>query len=606
MGKLKNPETAYKRRQQHYARLHNRQDRAANRISKIRLLFSLAGILISGALTGINKDSMAALVLFITLCVFIPLVIYHRRMKVKSRYSEALRKINEEGVLRIKGDWHSFLDKGEDFKNEAHNYEEDLDVFGEVSLFQWINAGKTDLGRKKLGEYLSNPSKELEDIRGRQGAIEELSKQLRWRQRFAAEARLAAEDIFNPEPLFQWLKSPDTIYRKAWVLVLMYILPGLTLVLGWLSFVSQTIPYGFFVAAVGVHLGMLKIGSKERAEIFQTVYRYKNDIGIYIGMITWIEQQEFQNPYLNKIKTQMMNEKKELPSSQIKNFFRVVEVFSQRYNAAFFLINLLLLWDYHGLWMLERWKNDSGTYLHQWLKGIGEIEALASLSIIGFEHPDWTRPEILRGEPVLFAEAMGHPLLAQKCIRNDLKVKRPASVLLITGSNMSGKSTFLRSAGLNLVLAYAGAPVYAKRFQCAVMEIYTCMRVQDDLGQSISSFYAELLRIRKIIEAVKEEKAVFFLLDEIFKGTNSHDRHLGAKTLIRQLIQGKTMGLVSTHDLELGELEQETQGIVRNVHFKEYYEEDQLKFDYKLRPGISTTRNAMYLIKMAGIDIENG
>jgi DNA mismatch repair ATPase MutS len=445
----------------------------------------------------------------------------------------------------------------------------------------------------------------MDVIRERQGAIKELSNLIQWRQRFATEARLATAEISNPESLLQWLKSPDAMDKKLWLQILMYILPGMTAILGWRTFVNQALPYRYFIAAVGLHMIMLKIGNKERAWIFNTVYRYKNDIGVYTGMISWIEKQEFQNPYLSKIRTQMMNERKELPSRQIKKFFQIVEVFSQRYNALFLPINVLTLWDYHSLWRLERWKNESGQYFAQWLNSIGEIEALASLSMIGYDHPHWTRPEILGGEPVLLAQEMGHPLLMQKCTKNDFKVKRPTSVLLITGSNMSGKSTFLRSAGVNLVLAYAGAPVYAKVFQCAIMEIHTCMRVHDDLGQSISSFYAELLRIRKIIEAVKREKPVFFLLDEIFKGTNSHDRHLGAKTLIKQLIKGKTMGFVSTHDLELGELEQETQGAVRNYHFKEYYENGELHFDYRLRPGISTTRNAMYLIKMAGIDVEN-
>ncbi|MBB6216237.1 Ca2+/Na+ antiporter [Anaerosolibacter carboniphilus] len=602
---MKNPEIAYRRKQKHYGWLHKRQHQAANKISKIRLIVSLVGIIIGVILFSMGKNSMAVLGLVVTLCLFVPLVICHKKMKRKSRYSEVLWKMNEEAILRITGKWHAFADKGQDFRNEAHPYAEDLDVFGDGSLFQWINTALTVLGRKKLAEFLANPSKELEKIRDRQGAIKELANLLRWRQRFAAEAHLAADEIFNPEPLVQWLKSSNTTYGKKWLQILMCILPGMTMLLGWHSFVNQAISYRYFIAAVGIHLMILKIGRKEREAIFRTVYRYKNDIGIYMGMITWIEQQEFESPYLNRVKAQMINERKELPSKQIKRFFQVVEIFSQRYNAVFLLINILFLWDYHSLWKLERWKDESGRYFDQWLNGIGEIEALASLSIIGYDHPDWALPEILSGEPVLLAQEMGHPLLTQKCIRNDFKIKRPTSVLLITGSNMSGKSTFLRSAGVNLVLAYAGTPVYARGFQCAIMEVHTCMRVHDDLGQSISSFYAELLRIRKIIDAVKKEKPVFFLLDEIFKGTNSHDRHLGAKALIKQLIQGKTMGLVSTHDLELGDLEQETQGAVQNFHFKEYYEENELRFDYKLRSGISTTRNAMYLIKMAGIDVDN-
>jgi DNA mismatch repair ATPase MutS len=199
---------------------------------------------------------------------------------------------------------------------------------------------------------------------------------------------------------------------------------------------------------------------------------------------------------------------------------------------------------------------------------------------------------------------MGHPLLGDSCIRNSINFKPPVNALIITGSNMSGKSTFLRTAGINLVLAYSGAPVFARRLTCSIMDIYTSMRVRDDLEKSISSFYAELLRIKTIVEAVGEGKKVFFLLDEIFKGTNSKDRHIGARALILKLSSSNVLGMVSTHDLELGSLEGESSKI-RNYHFREYYKDNKICFNYRLYPGISSTRNAVYLMKLAGIDIDN-
>jgi len=196
---------------------------------------------------------------------------------------------------------------------------------------------------------------------------------------------------------------------------------------------------------------------------------------------------------------------------------------------------------------------------------------------------------------------MGHPLLINTCVANSLKFEPPENILLITGSNMSGKSTLLRTVGINLVLAYAGGNVCAKTFKCSIMDIYTCMRVNDDLEKNISSFYAELLRIKMIVNAVEEGQTVFFLLDEIFKGTNSIDRHTGAKALIMKLSKAKVLGLVSTHDLELGDLEKESNK-VKNYHFQESYKDNEIYFDYKLRPGVSTTRNAAFLMKMAGIE----
>lgn len=209
--------------------------------------------------------------------------------------------------------------------------------------------------------------------------------------------------------------------------------------------------------------------------------------------------------------------------------------------------------------------------------------------------------KVFEGSPSLKATALGHPLLNGNRVCNDLVFHPPMNVMLVTGSNMSGKSTFLRTAGINLVLAYAGAPVCATSFSCSIMHLFTCMRVSDNLEKSISSFYAELLRIKMLVEAVDKNQRVFFLLDEIFKGTNSRDRHTGAKILVKKLSRAKALGLVSTHDLELADLDKESENI-KNYHFREYYRDDRIFFDYKLRPGVSTTRNAAYLMRMAGID----
>jgi DNA mismatch repair ATPase MutS len=294
---------------------------------------------------------------------------------------------------------------------------------------------------------------------------------------------------------------------------------------------------------------------------------------------------------------------------------QIVEAISNRHNAFYFIFNILFLLDYQWMFALEKWKEKSGRHLEAWLNVLGESEALSSLAVIQHDHPQWAAPELSCGKspvkgmalnrtmPVFAAEKMGHPLLGNSCVPNDLVFKRPENILLVTGSNMSGKSTLLRTAGINLVLAFAGTTVCAEKFSCSLMDIHTCMRVSDDLEKNISSFYAELLRIKMIVQAVEEERPVFFLLDEIFKGTNSVDRHAGAKALIKKFSQEKILGMISTHDLELGDLERESPK-VKNYHFQEYYVNDRICFDYKLRPGVSKTRNAAFLIKMAGIEIE--
>ncbi|MEL7598196.1 MAG: MutS family DNA mismatch repair protein, partial [Clostridiaceae bacterium] len=231
---------------------------------------------------------------------------------------------------------------------------------------------------------------------------------------------------------------------------------------------------------------------------------------------------------------------------------------------------------------------------------IGTIEELGSFSTLAFDNSDWTMPKFKENGFIFKGENIGHPLLGSERVCNDLTIEEDKKIILITGSNMSGKSTFLRTAGINLVLAYVGAPVCAKKFECSIMEIFTCMRISDNLEKNISSFYGELLRIKELVNKTKEERKVFFLLDEIFKGTNSIDRHTGAKILINKLSSKKVLGMVSTHDLELGSLEKENSNI-KNYHFEEYYKNNNIYFDYKLRRDISTTRNAMYLMSIAGI-----
>ena len=265
-------------------------------------------------------------------------------------------------------------------------------------------------------------------------------------------------------------------------------------------------------------------------------------------------------------------------------------------------INILTLWDYQCLINLQRFKKASGASLKSWLEVIGEMEALNSLSTIAYEHSDWAMPKFQDGSPIFKAKSLGHPLLGASRVYNDIHIEKSQNVLLITGSNMSGKSTLLRTTGINLVLAYAGAPVCAESFYCSIMDIYTCMRTSDNLEKNISSFYAELLRIKKLVTATENKTPIFFLLDEIFKGTNSIDRHTGAKVLVSKLSNENALGFVSTHDLELGEIEN-TNKKVKNYHLKEYYKDDKLYFDYKLRTGVSTTRNALYLMKMAGLEI---
>lgn len=540
---------------------------------------------------------------FLTIILFIYLAIQHKRVRIQLKYSEILIELNRKGKDRLTGDWVKFKDSGVEFKDVNHPYGSDLDLFGQGSIFQWINSARTPRGRETLAKVLKEPLKDPSEITTRQKAIIELAQKLSWRQRFESEGILISDQLKSTEALIRWAEESDESYLQPLVKLGMRILPLVTVLMIILYGLQLAIPWQIPTLLVVVQYILLKVYGTERAQVLSTVYRYEASIKTYTKMLKHLEDQNYTSPWL-KVRQEILRNKSGQPAyQQIQKLSKIADWISNRENAIFLIVNILTLWDYQCMIALEEWKKESGKLLIKWLEVLAEIEALSSLANIRFDNPDWAMPEILSSNG-LAAQKMGHPLLTQKKVTNDFEMKSPSGVILITGSNMSGKSTFLRTVGSNLVLAYTGAPVCAKTFSCSLMNIWTCMRVSDNLEQSISSFYAEILRIKQIVEAAKTDKPVFFLLDEIFKGTNSHDRHYGAKALINQLQKDGEIGLISTHDLELGELEKESHGRVKNYNFREFYQDQEIHFDYKLRPGISTTRNALYLIKMAGIELD--
>jgi DNA mismatch repair ATPase MutS len=598
---LKNPEEQYLKRKDYYSKLLKRQVQTINFFSAIRFIIFIAGVGFTVFFLKNNKYYLGISIFTMTLILFIILVKRHNILKHNKKSVSILCGINENSIKRLNGEWKKFIDIGEEFMDDNHNYSKDLDIFGDGSLFQWINTACTYTGRKKLKEALESAQVSIGEIRRRQEAIKELARNIGWRQRFMAEGIMISDEIHNPDELIRWGKDKRNFIRNSLVISALRIIPVITIMITILYFTTSKISYQIPLIAASVQGIILIPGFKERNRILDTVYKYKQNIKVYNNMLKLIEKKNFNSEYLKALKDNFINSNKKTASEQINSLVNIVNFISDRSNIFYLPLNIITLWDYQCLILLERWKKYCGSDLEKWIDTIGAMEELSSLAVIRYDHPDWDVPEVKEGDPIFKAEEMGHPLLSNR-VANDLSIYKQHSILLITGSNMSGKSTLLRTAGINLVLAYAGAPVCAKSFCCSIMKIYTCMRISDNLEKRISSFYAELLRIKTLVKAVKEKETVFFLLDEIFKGTNSADRHTGASVLIDNLSNEDALGLVSTHDLELCDIEQTNQK-VRNYHFREYYKDNEICFDYKLRVGCSTTRNALYLMKMAGIDM---
>jgi hypothetical protein len=596
------PLDKYEKRRDYYSKMCNKRSKQMNIISNTRLASFLIAIIGAVAFYLMKQFIISGAVLIGFMFLFIYLIMLHEKLIMSKNYYVKLEEINGASIKRIKHDWKNFTDKGNEFYEKDHPYSSDLDIFGKGSLFQWINTAQTYLGRQRFSRSLTTEPKNAQEINIKQEAIEELSGKLAWRQRFSAESLMSEGAAQDPEFLFQWAQNTNESFCSKKVTVCIIVLPIITVALIVLYSLGF-IPFYAPLAALAFQAIILKVYSTKVQEIFNTASRYKGNIKVFDKMLRLIELRKFDSKLLMQLKTQLANGDK--PAySQVNQFYKIIDAISSRANMAYFIFNIVTLWDFHTLCMLEDWKKNSGKNMRQWLEVIGEFEMLSSLAVIHHDNPDWAIPVIADDKPMLSSKKLGHPLLLQTRVCNDFQVGDSKNILLITGSNMSGKSTLLRTVGVNLVLAYAGAPVCATEFNCSIMDIYSCMRVNDNLEDNISSFYAEILRIKLIIDAVRNGKQVFFLLDEIFKGTNSVDRHTGARVLINMLNKQGATGIVSTHDLELGDMEKESKGRILNYHFREYYANNELSFDYKLRKGISTTKNAVYLMKMAGIEFD--
>lgn len=601
---MRAPELTYERRQQAYERLRQRQQRTANRLSNYRAGVFVAGSVATFLLYRLRGLQPALAMGLLALIAFSYLALQHQAVRSRLKSAQTLAMLNERGLRRLKGEWVSFPRTGEEFADAEHAYASDLDLFGQASLFQWTNSAETPGGQAALAEWLKQPQLEPVEISERQQVVTELAGRLAWRQRLQSAGVRVADKLHSAAPLVQWARQVDHQLPRLLKLVVR-VLPLITVLALILYSLHGSVHWSLPLLLAALQLLLLRLNSKRRSHALSLVESYEAALRTYAAMLVLVEELEVSAAWLRRRQASLCDSRGRTASQQIRRLSIIAERIANRRNPLFAIVNVLTLWDYQCLIALGEWKRESGRLLATWLRVLAEVEAAASLANIRFEHPDWAVPEVaLQSERGgIWAKNLSHPLLLHG-VANQLALGMPARVLLITGSNMSGKSTILRTVGSNLVLAYAGAPVCAAEFRCSLLSLWTCMRVSDNLEQSISSFYAEILRIKRIVQAASAGQPICFLLDEIFKGTNSHDRHLGAKALISQLQRSGAYGLVSTHDLELGDLEQSSRGEIRNYHFREYYQDAEIRFDYQLRPGLSTTRNALHLIRMAGIEID--
>lgn len=559
----------------------------------------VVGLLIYGYFKGLTSAYMSVIPLTL---VFLLLVKRHQQIRRELTYCENLTKLNQRALQRLNGQWTDFPENGEQFVDQEHPYTSDLNIFGQGSLFQYLNTTNLVTGEQALAKLLSEETN-FPDISARQAAVRELSSQLDWRQHLQAIGMGSKAKEGEPAKLWLWAREQvPFLHNKA--LYLLTVLPITTWVL--LIFMAfRLVPTYLPLVLLIIQVLLVTVGQAFMGRVFQDTEKAALELERLSKLLAHIEGQSFKAPLLVEFQRKLLRQNKSA-SQQVQALSRIATLINLRYSVVYHFVNALFFCDLYTLHLLEKWKDQYGMYLERWFQVIGQFEALTSLATVAHDNPHWVFPLVEQGNPFFKAVELGHPLINRGIrVCNDVALPQAGTIHIITGSNMSGKSTLLRTVGINLVLAYAGAPVCAAELHCSQLKIYTSMRVQDSLEEGISSFYAELKRIKIIIEAARLNKPLLFLLDEIFRGTNSRDRIAGARTVIKNLAQQNVIGFVTTHDLELGALAEECPKQISNFHFTDRILNQTITFDYRLKVGISKTTNAIALMKIVGIEVDN-
>ncbi len=581
--------------------LHKRYDR----FSILRLVIFIVGIALFILLFKIHwLVAISFVALF--LLGFYRLMQWHQRMQNEAEHLERLAAICAGEIAALNHQTEQFP-LGEEFEDADHPYTLDLDVFGKHSLFQLSCRATTVLGRRRLSDYLCRPAP-FSEIEARQQAISELRPLLNWRQHFQAFGHGIKDDPRHLQLLESWLKDDNIVRGNRIRTLALAAIPCWTVlaILLWYFFVPWQFALLFLLPA-----GLIL--KKTNEQVDQIHLRTTHAAGVlraYARLLALIESGAFQSPRLTQLQNTLLDNGQK-SSVHIQRLDYIIKQLNVRENIFAIFLNISILWDLLWVYRLEKWKARLHRRLPEWFEALQEFEALSSFANLWFNNPAWVLPE-LKSSSALQATELGHPLIhPAKRVANDIAMPIQGHIKLITGSNMAGKSTFLRTVGLNVVLAQAGAPVCAQKMTLPPLQIFTSMRTRDDLHENTSSFYAELKRLKVIIQAAEQAQApkantlpVFFLLDEILKGTNSVDRHTGARALIEQLIRLKGGGLIATHDLELGRLEADSGGAIENLCMEVEVKDGELFFDYKLKNGVSKSFNATLLMQQMGIEIQ--
>lgn len=575
-----------------------RTEAGEERVGAARLL--LAGIVLLLAWSSRGEHWLSALWMLAPVAGFVWAVGYHALLRRRHSRDGRVAEFYRRGLARLEDRWPGTGNRGERFGDLHHVYAADLDLFGEGSLFELLCAARTRMGEETLAQWLLAPAA-LAEVRQRQTCILDLRDRLDLRERIGVVGS-ESESVLHPGRLLGWAEAPAAL-REPWIGWAAYLLPVLlvtALLAGNLTGIWTPV-----LLVLAIEAAVLYRLRKRLQEVLLPAERAFDFDGLrtFAGLLREIERERFGSQSMRSL-ADGISCGGASGSSRIGRLAFLVMLSEQRKNLMVSWLQVPLLYTLHIALAAERWRGANGMSVRGWAAAAGRFEALASLAQYGFEHPDDPFPAFVPGPACLQAQGMGHPLIPRsRCVRNDVCLADRARVWLVSGSNMSGKSTLLRALGLNVVLAMAGAPVRARVLELTPLQVGASIRINDSLREGSSRFYAEITRLRQLKDLSGQDPPLLFLIDEMLQGTNSNDRRIGAEGVLGALIGQGAIGLATTHDLALTELGGLGEGVLRNMHFEDHLEDGRMRFDYSLREGVVTKSNGLELMRAIGLRV---
>ena len=595
------PNTWYTQRIDETLRQLSQTKTQINRISLLRVLLFVAGF--AGLILFYHSGTWA--VVLTVCCTFLPffiLVKVHNRLYFRKEQLETQLKLNQDELKGLEGDY-SVFDEGREFIDAGHPYSYDLDLFGRKSLFQALGRTCTHIGKQTLATWMQHHLTEKTAIETRQESIRDMSRRMEFREAFRVTGSINRGADSDEEEISRWSQTPSVLQHLWWVKLCLWAVPGiniLLLALGLLHILSLSWFGMMFTVFVILSFGLI-----QRVTLIQESYGKKlKTLNRYARLITLAKGETWQAPALREL-TDKLDIDGHSPAEALTQLSKELDRLDLRNNQLLYVIlEGSMFFQLRQIVRIERWKARYGKYLMGWLEAVGELDALCSLGTFAYNHPAYTYPTITNQPFCFLARNMGHPLMPEaQCVKNDATIPSRPYFLIITGANMAGKSTYLRTIGVNYLLACMGCPVCCESLTLYPAHLITSLRTTDSLSDNESYFFAELKRLKRIIDLLNKGQELFIILDEILKGTNSADKQKGSLDLIRQFMRLKADGIIATHDLLLGTLADQFPEYIRNYCFEADIKDNELTFSYRLREGVAQNMNACFLMRKMGITI---